>query len=621
MTYDELDPHYAAALTGWTESQLRDLARSKPDWLRRTIAREMFEVLARRTLEDQGVRVTLEEGADVPDPISEAAGMVMVRIEDFDELNQFAANRILEAGESDVRETLKERGTDPDNLDAAELRERAVERAMERSNSLEYEGGPDLDAPPFYVEALLLAVRKLAFKGIALMEDVAGHELTLNVSAAGIQVEDDSPAPRPVTEEIDPDPFSGGAAEVLSDVLMERTNRALMEADGEPAPTYKGKWGQDSTGHPIRVEQLGDPYEGRATFKVQAFGEPDAAAVEASMGWQMLDRMDMDTVWLNLLLLSYASATHRRGERPVIRIDRRTVEKVFGFRNDNYTMKERAEKIRRHVEALQSIFVQFQNVQRHGRKLHFKADMAGGAPLWNLRMVAEGEKDLFTGESVADWYLEAREGLWATEFLHSHGDQWAPLPKEWFQKIDRRGSRNYAQRLAVYLLFQFRINAKAGAQVKRRAATLLKVCGEDMDEPRDTRRRSELKRCLSKALDTLDRDYGIEVNAQRVHMEETRGMSFGTWKNRTVEFAPPASIEGRIFQSGEADGPPLPDVAGDWTPEQIRRLRTEVIGETQPEFGARMDVSKQYISQLERGTSEPSTRIRKRLDALHSRYS
>lgn len=457
-------------------------------------------------------------------------------------------------------------------------------------------------------------------------DELKGDTYHVNLPAFVVEVdedeEDDAPAPRPETEEMDPEPFSGGAAELLADVFTSSTNRVLMEADGEPAPTYKGEWGKDSTGHPIRVEQLGNPYEGRATFKVQAFGEPDPAAVEASMGWKMLDRMDMDTVWLNLLLLSYASATHRRGERPTIRIGRRSVEKVFGYRNGNYTMKERAQKIRRHVEALQSIFVQFQNVRRHGDKLHFKGDMAGGAPLWNLRMVAEGEKDLFTGKTVADWHLEAREGLWATEFLHNHADQFTTLPKEWFKQIDRRGSRNYAQRLAAYLLFQFRINAKNGARVKRRAATLLEVCGEDMGKPRDTERRSELKRCLSKALNTLDRDYGIEVNAERVLMENTSGMNFDTWKNRTVQFAPPASIEGRIFKAEGGDAPPLPNVAGDWTPKQIRHLRTEVIGDTQEEFGEKLhDVTKQYISQLERGTSDPSTRIRKRLDALHSRYS
>ena len=210
--------------------------------------------------------------------------------------------------------------------------------------------------------------------------------------------------------------------------------------------------------------------------------------------------------------------------------------------------------------------------------------------------------------------------MWAEEFLHNHGGQWAQLPKEWFEQIDRRGSRNFAQRLAVYLLFQFRINAENDNRVTKQAQTLLEVCGEDMSEPRSSKRRSELKRCLSNALDTLERDYGIEVHAGRVHMDETKGMDFDTWKKRAAAFDPPPAMDGRLFQNAEGEAPPLPDVAGDWKPKQIRHLRTEVLDETQPEFGDRLDVSKQYVSQLERGTSEPSARVRKVLDGLQARH-
>jgi hypothetical protein len=236
-------------------------------------------------------------------------------------------------------------------------------------------------------------------------------------------------------------------------------------------------------------------------------------------------------------------------------------------------------------------------------------------------MVAKGQQDLFTGETVADWHLEAREGMWAEEFLHEHGDQWTPLPKEWFAHIDRRGSRNFAQRLAVYLLFQFRINSKNENRVQKSAQTLLEVCGEDMSRSRSTKRRSELKRCLSNALDTLQRDYGIQVHASRVHMDETKGMDFDAWKKRGAAFDPPPSMDGRLFQNAEGEAPPLPDVAGDWKPDQIRHLRTEVLEETQPELGNRLDVSKQYVSQLERGTSEPSARVRKVLDGLQARHA
>lgn len=551
----------------------------------------------------------LEDSAP-PTPIFEAVGSFMEE-QKWSRWAEWAASHVMYWAARDLNRDLEEQGIDPEAMEQSDWDRRFNQRLTS--------SGETYFADAFKIITAELA--NVATDGLKKATDDGTLSLLQVERLLGLG-DEEAPAPRPETEEMDPDPFQGDPAmtSLLANTFSSTTERVLREAEGEPAPTYEGEWGEDSTGHPIRVEQLGNPYEGRATFKVQARGEPDPTAVEASMGWKMLDRMDMDTVWLHLLLLGYASATHRRGDRPVIRIPRRTVEKVFGYRNDNYTMEERAKKIRRHVEALQSIFVQFQNLRRHGDKLHFRGDMTSGAPLWGLRMVAKGQQDLFTGETVADWHLEAREGMWAEEFLHNHGDQWAPLPKEWFEQIDRRGSRNFAQRLAVYLLFQFRINAKNGNRVEKSAQTLLQVCGEDMSRSRSSKRRSELKRCLSNALDTLERDYGIQVHAGRVHMEETKGMGFDTWKKRVAAFDPPPSMDGRLFQNAEGEAPPLPDVAGDWKPNQIRHLRTEVLDETQPELGSRLDVSKQYVSQLERGTSEPSARVRKVLDRLQARH-
>jgi len=572
------------------------------------------------TIEDGTLRYSNEAEEKVeewtedapPEPLLNTAGDIIEGLQ-LDKWAEWAASHVLYWAARDLNRDIEEGDETPEQVSDEEWHRRFNELlASEERGYME-------DA----LQILGAELADLAAEGLRDATEDGRLTLAQIEGMLGLgEPADGAPAPRPETEEMDPDPFQGDPpmTSLLTDPFSTTAIDVLREAEGEPAPTYEGEWGEDSTGHPIRVEQLGNPYEGRATFKVQAFGEPDPTAVEASMGWKMLDRMDMDTVWLHLLLLGYASATHRRGDRPVIRIPRRTVEKVFGYRNDNYTMEERAKKIRRHVEALQSIFVQFQEVQRHGDKLHFRSDMTSGAPLWGLRMVAKGQQDLFTGETVADWHLEAREGMWAEEFLHNHGDQWAPLPKEWFEQIDRRGSRNFAQRLAVYLLFQFRINSKSGNRVQKSAQTLLEVCGEDMSQSRSSKRRSELKRCLSNALDTLERDYGIEVHTGRVHMDETKGMSFDTWKKRVAAFDPPASMDGRLFQNAEGEAPPLPDVAGDWKPKQIRHLRTEVLDETQPELGDRLDVSKQYVSQLERGTSEPSARVRKVLDGLQARH-
>ena len=280
---------------------------------------------------------------------------------------------------------------------------------------------------------------------------------------------------------------------------------------------------------------------------------------------------------------------------------------------------ERARKIKKHVQALQSVFVQFQNLERHGDKVNFGWDMTA-VPLWNLKMRGEGEKDRSTGEVEADWYLKAKEGIWAEEFLHKHGDQWTPLPKEWFEQIDRRGEPR-AQRLAVYLLFQFRINAENnGYRVKASVQTLLEICGFDLNRPRTSKERNELKSKLSSALDTLGEDYRVEVHDESVHIDHTRGLEFSAWKNRVVQFDPPPEMDRRLFGESTEGSAPLPEVAGDWKPAQIHHLRTELAEESQSDFGERFGVSKQYVSALENGRRTPSIRVRKELDRLQNRF-
>jgi DNA-binding transcriptional regulator YiaG len=233
-------------------------------------------------------------------------------------------------------------------------------------------------------------------------------------------------------------------------------------------------------------------------------------------------------------------------------------------------------------------------------------------------MKARGQKDLFTGEVTADWHLKAKEGVWGSEFLHGwENPQWAPLPKEWFDQIDRRG-KDWTQRLAVALLFLFRINAKRGGVVKLSAGKMLEVCGTDMSG--SSRRGTERKRRLSKSLDALARDYNIDVRAEAVHIDNTSGVKHSEWKNRVATFYPPEEMSGELFRN-ETDGrPPLPEVkGGDWTAAQIKRLRSD-LGDTQSEFADRLGISRQMVSRYENRHDPPSNKICKLLDRLDSRF-
>jgi hypothetical protein len=437
--------------------------------------------------------------------------------------------------------------------------------------------------------------------------------------------ETDTPAPRPETPEFDPNPFQGEGepAGLLSGPFSSAVARSLVETPDEAASQpgrYEEEWGADSTGHPIRVEELAGQYSGRVTLRVQAYGEPDPTAVDAEMGWAMLQEMEMEEVWLHAFLLAHASAPGRRGEREVIRIPRTQIEQLpMGFRSDNRTKWERAEKIKEHIDRLRSVFVQFQNVKRHGNKLRFRHDM-NATPLWSLRMVAEGEKDLFTGEEWSEWYLEAREGMWAEEFLHNHGEQWAPLPKEWFEQIDRRGS-DWGQRLAVLLLFLFRTNRNKGGRVRLSAEKMLQACGVDLSTERDADARYNLKQRLSNALDELHYNFGMKVQDEDVNVSKIDGRSYWTnWKNQTVTIDPPEKVDRRLLSGDNSKRASLPDTPpGRWSKRQIERL-LERLGWTQKQLAENLPVGKQSVSHYLNDRRTPSDDVRAALDRIKARF-
>jgi DNA-binding transcriptional regulator YiaG len=518
-----------------------------------------------------------------------------------------AATHVTYWAAQDVNKQFWEEGTDPESVPEEEL----VRRFNEQ-----------LTAEKHFADAV-------QFLGSEMGGSVAEAIRRTELSIVGMERlfglheddEDDAPAPRAETLDYDPDPFTGPneTALLLGGKFQNGVRDSLQEADGEPAETHMGEWGRDHEGAPVRVEKLdggGSPYEGRITLKVQADSNADPAEVEAAMGWEILERVDMDTVWLHLLLLAHASAPHRRGERQVMTIPRKRVRNVLGFhRGDGKSVEQRAEEVEQHVKALQSIYVRFQGVKRHGERTRLTNER-NATPLWNIQMVEHA--DLFENSVRRDWVLKVKEGLWGEEFLHEwENPQWTPLPKEWFDQIDRRG-KDWTQRLAVYLLFHFRRNVENGAVVNLNARTMLDICGADTGGR--PQRKTERKKRLSSALDALRDRYGIGVEAERVHMRHTKGMSTANWKTNSATFYPPEEMSGELFRN-ESDGcPPLPDVKGNWTKDQIKQLRDD-LGWSQARMAEHLDVSQGYVSQLESGTATPPSDEKCKLfDRLDSRH-
>jgi DNA-binding transcriptional regulator YiaG len=601
--------HLVSKLASSLELGLEETENSK---LHDLVAWEIFKLISERTYRKKEIRLSFDgEVDDLPEQMHTAADKALSRVDDWKWLTQSAAFHAVEGIAKGVSRDLKENGVKAKELSTSDLKERVGERVLDEWISEE--------DPDYFTRSVMWISKEVGKVALDIIDESAGGEVIFSVSDDLLN-KDDAPAPRPKTPDYDPDPFTGPneTALLLGGRFQNSVKDSLLEADGEPAETHMGEWGRDHEGAPVRVEKLdggGSPYEGRLTLKVQADSNADPAEVEAAMGWEMLDDVDMDTVWLHLLLLAHASAPHRRGDRQVMTIPRERVKKVLGFhRGDGKSVEQRAEEVEQHVEALQSIYVRFQGVKRHGEKTRLTNER-NATPLWNIQMVEHA--DLFENSVRQDWVLKVKEGLWGEEFLHEwENPQWTPLPKEWFDQIDRRG-KDWTQRLAVYLLFHFRRNVENGAVVNLNARTMLGICGADTGGR--SRRKTERKKRLSSALDALRDRYGIGVEAERVHMRHTKGMSTANWKTNSATFYPPEEMSGELFRN-ESDGrPPLPDVKGNWTKDQIKQLRLD-LDLYQTDMAELLDVDQSYVSQLESGkATPPSDRVCKILDRLDSR--
>lgn len=430
----------------------------------------------------------------------------------------------------------------------------------------------------------------------------------------------------PSTPEMARDPFQAGtavlaggkgkSAAIPANPFTRKATLTVMGAQHGVTDTHKGAWGLDATGHPVRVETLGNPYTGRAIFTVK--GENATAAdMDVGLADAMLTKVDMDCTLVHLLLLAYASDPGRRGRRQTMRIPAKRVENALGIsraRTKAHSAKERFEIVKEKVTALSRIFVRFQELTRRGNSVSWDGALTP-SPLWNLSLQSYGQGDLFSRRGHGGWYLEAREGLWADRFLHgSDSPQWTWLPVEFFDQIDRRRS-DYALLLAVYLLFHLRVNSKNGPRVKLSAATMLRCCGVNLKRDRASSQRTGIKNKLTAALDTLQNVYGFNVDARDV---KTKWLEWEDWKGRVAYFEPPEVIAPQLFRGDSPEPAPLPQPGGTWTAAQIKQLRKQQ-NLTQAQLGGLLDVSRNYVSMLENAKRQPGRKLRRLLDRVQKR--
>ena len=479
----------------------------------------------------------------------------------------------------------------------------------------------------YFADALSILAERVAAVSISALKDAAELD---NIDLQGLdRLLGLTAGDAPEIPEMSRDPFrgkdisqggKGRVAALLAGPFARVATNALMDAEGGASDNVDiergGAWGFDMLGRVTRVEALGNPYEGKAIFTIQG-QNTSPAAMDAQLGQALLKEVGMDVVWVHLLLLAHASDTGRRGERSPMHIPRGRVERALGLSRDRShgrSVAERYGKARKVIRALSRVFVKFQNVKRHGNQLFYSGDSTE-SPLWNLSLPEYGQVSMFDDSGSWGWHLVAQEGLWAEKFLHDNqSPQWTWLPVEFFDTINRT-RKGYAQRLAPYLLFLHRAQAKNGHRVQLTSETLLKVCQVEPKGVTGAKKRREVKVGLWKALQRLEDDYGFTVDASEV---TERWVPWGEWRGRCAYFDPPEVIAPHLFKS---DGPAtadLPSPTGKWTAAQIKALRKK-LGLTGAEFGNAVGISKSYVSKLENKHKTASRKLRRVLDKLAKR--
>jgi DNA-binding XRE family transcriptional regulator len=336
--------------------------------------------------------------------------------------------------------------------------------------------------------------------------------------------------------------------------------------------------------------------------------------------------MGMDDVWFYLMLLAYSNQS---GRRPMswMKIPPEAVEVTLGLdRNRSHarSIAARLERVKEVVDRIGRIQISLRNVRQQGGKLVVNEDLTPSR-LFHLQLKGQTQVGLFgdTASTRAGWWLEAQEGRWAKHVLHGEKapDSWTYLPEYWLTEVIDRRRCAWAQRIAAYVLFGFRINEKRGYRVKRTARKLLEICNVDLDKKRDSRDRSDLKRRLQRSLDVLEKEYGIPVEAG-----ESKGIflkyhpPFEEWLNCTAVFTPPEDVRESLWQrSGSKSEPtPLPDdTNADLSPRQFRSLRRE-LGLTQAQMAQKLGVDRSLVSKIENGRRGISPAVEEQIHELRS---
>ncbi len=392
----------------------------------------------------------------------------------------------------------------------------------------------------------------------------------------------------------------------LREALFKNTFRKV---EGTPWPTAQLEKG-NALGH----AQLRPP-----VADAQSALAPEEMERWASIMWQQREELtDLDADALDALSAIWLHQARDTNDRAVADVDRllamRGIKPKRGGqgRRGGYEAEQRGEMMRA-LSHIQNLWVNIAEVEV------YEEQDGPGRRRRTTKQTLQSRPFVITdrvGQLQLNGYMDVRKFVFRpgevfAAFLLGPGHQVALLSAKALKYDPYRHKRE--KRLARYLSWQWRTKARSGEYMRPyKVATLLDAVGEETNLAKPSRTRDRLEQ----ALDTLKADDVIsdwQYDRWDESSTERRGW-VNEWRQATILVEPPQTVLDQYERLARPTAPqphqlPTPMTLG----ERIKAQRL-ASGMSQLMAAEALRVSQGYLNKLEKGKSNPSRAVVKRIE-------
>lgn len=247
-----------------------------------------------------------------------------------------------------------------------------------------------------------------------------------------------------------------------------------------------------------------------------------------------------------------------------------------------------------------------------------------------VQMALQGRAFIFKDQDHNDYFIENepldKKLLYTVDevfskFLYGSSRQVALLP---IQALRYNPYREvWEKKLTRYFSWRWRTQAKNGDYLQpHKLSTLLDAIGEKVNERTPSRTRERMEKAFDKLLED-----GVIASWQYEKWDETIASNNGwvrVWLNSTVLIDPPEVIKEHYYsikKNRKVEDKPYNKQESSGLQRNIKNFSAQIkalrkkLGLTLLQAAEEMEISASYLSNIERGMSMPSTKIKTRMES------